>query len=302
MVKLLQYRGRIGHAVHGFGYKPDPVGHMYNLFFRHPASAIDPSTLPKRTRNVLSAPSPWDQGQTGSCFGHGMGGQITTTFAAHGKPLATPVSPSFIYKITRAVDRPSPAVPLQDEGSQPNSGVRALALWGAALEGEVDGGRTAASPDYASFLEQHVNTEPKLGDLEKAGKRLITNFNAISDNDAQKLVSCMQALAGGHTVGIAVDAGNDKFQGADGKLPLGFCGSVPDHWIFLLDYAYVGALRADGDLPASMAGLSDSQRLWLLQNSWGRFWPSATCSGRIWVDDDFIARGTFNLLVTNLGL
>jgi len=112
----------------------------------------------------------------------------------------------------------------------------------------------------------------------------------------------MQALAGGHMVGIAVDAGNDKFQGADGRSPLGFCGSSPDHWIFLLDYAYVGALRADGDLPATMAGLSDSQRLWLLQNSWGLQWPAYTLSGRIWVTDDFISKGTFNLLVANLGI
>lgn len=231
-----------------------------------------------------------------------MAGQITTTFAAHGKALESPVSPSFIYKITRAVDRSDPTIPLVDEGSYPNSGVRAMALWGGALSSEVDGGRTATSPDYASYLEQHVNDDPKLGDLLSAGRRIFTNFNAIADNDPQKLTSCMQALAGGHSVGIAVDAGNDKFQAADGRRPLDFCGDSPDHWIFLLDYAYVGALRADGDLPDSMQSLSDSQRLWLVQNSWGLSWPSYTLTGRIWVTDDFIDDGTFNLLVTNLGL
>ena len=258
MAKLLQFRGLVGHPVHGFGYKPDPVGHRYNMFFLHPAASVDPATLPARTRNFQYAPPIWNQGQTGSCFGHGMAGEITTTFAAHGRALSSPACPDFVYKITRMVDRPDPKVPLQDTGSAPNSGVRALGLWGCALESEVDQGRTASSPDYTSNLEAVVNRDPKLGDLEKAGKRIITGFNAIADNDSQKILHDQQALATGHAIGTGVDAGNDTFQGATGETPLGYCGSEPDHWIYIVDYATVGALRADGELPASMSGLPDT--------------------------------------------
>ncbi len=302
MAKLLQFQNQIGHPVHGFGLIPDPKGHRYNGFHLHPAAAIDPSTLPPRTRNAKVAPPIWNQGQTGSCFGHGMAGQITTTFAAHGKPLPSPVSPDFVYKVTRAIDRVNVNTPLQDVGSQPNSGVRALALWGADVESETDGGRTATSPDYTSYLEAHVNDEPKLGDMEKASKRIITGFNQVADDDPDKLVKLRQSLASGHTFGTGIDAGGDNFQRADGRQPLGFCGSEPDHWIHIVDYAYVGQLRKDGDLPPSMASLPDTTCLWDLWNSWGFLWPAFTSAGRIWVTDDFVLRGCFGTLVTNLGV
>jgi hypothetical protein len=301
MGSLLQFQGR-GSPTHGFGFHLDPAGHQYNKFFLHPASRVSAASLPRRTNNARVAFPIHDQGRTGSCFGHGMAGQVTTTLAARGKPLPSPASPDHIYRITREVDRPDPTVPLQDSGSAPNSGVRALALWGLALESEVDGGRTSSSPDYTSYLEAHVCDSSKLGELEVAGKRLLSGFNAIADNDPQKLLQYQQSLASGHAVGTGVDAGNNAFQGADGRLPLGFCGAEPDHWIFILDYAYVGALRADGDLPSTMAGLPDTDLLFLLQNSWGFLWPSYTRAGRIWVTSDFVARGAFNSLATNLGV
>jgi hypothetical protein len=237
-----------------------------------------------------------------SCFGHGMAGQITTTLAAHGRALPSPISPNFVYKVTRAIDREHPAIALTDVGSQPNSGTRALALWGADIESEVDGGRTATSPDYTSFLEAHVNDEPKLGDMERAGKRILAGFNAVADDDPQKLLKLRQALASGHTFGTGIDAGGDAFQRADGRQSLGFCGPDPDHWIHIVDYAYVGQLRKDGDLPATMASLSDTTCLWDLLNSWGFLWPAYTLAGRIWVTDDFVLRGCFGTLVTNLGI
>ena len=301
MGSLKQFQGR-GSPTHGFGFHQDPAGHQYNKFFLHPASRLSVATLPSRTNNVKVAFPIHDQAQTGSCFGHGMAGQITTTFAAKGRPLPSPASPNHIYRITREVDRPDPSQPLQDSGSAPNSGVRALATWGCALESDVDGGRTAASPDYASYLEAHVNDNSKLGELEDAGKRILSGFNAIGDNDSQKILQYQQSLVSGHAVGTGIDAGNNVFQGATGNLPLGYCGNQPDHWIFILDYAYVGALRADGDLPSTMVGLLDTELLFLLQNSWGFAWPSYTRTGRIWVTSDFVARGTFNTLATNLGV
>jgi hypothetical protein len=301
MGKLLQFQGKVGHPMHGFGLIPDPKGHRYNGFHLHPAAALDPATLPQRTRNAKLVPPIWNQGATGSCFGHGMAGQITTTLAARGRALPSPISPAFVYKVTRAIDRESSSTRLQDTGSQPNSGVRALALWGADVESEVDGGRVATSPDYTSFLEAHVNDEPKLGDMERAAKRILVGFNAVTDDDPDKLLKLRQALASGHTFGTGVDAGGDAFQKADGRYALRFCGPDPDHFIHIVDYAYVGQLRKDGDLPATMAELPDTTCLWDLFNSWGFLWPARTLAGHIWVTDDFVQRGCFGTLVANLG-
>lgn len=281
-MKKKQFKGIIGHPTVGFGLIPDPVGHRYNAFFLHPASKVAAAALPKATNNVIYAPPVWNQAQTGSCFGHGMAGQITTTFAARGRALPSPACPRYIYDVTREIDRPDPSQKLTDEGSQPNSGVRALSLWGLALESEMDSGRTADSPDYSSHLEAHVNDDSKLGELEAAGKRIITGFNAIADDDPNKILQFQQALAAGCAVGIGVDAGSDAFQSFTGQGVLDYCGAEPDHWIFMVDYRTNAASKPE----------------FLIQNSWGKgLW---TPDGRAWVTQDFVQRGCFGSLVTNV--
>lgn len=305
MGKLLQFKGQIGHPVHGFGFKKDPGVHgmngLYAPFERHPAALMASGALPASTSNVRFAPPVWDQGQTGSCVGHGTAGMVTTTLAAHGKAPATPVLPRLVYCLARAVDRGNPSQPLQDQGAQPSSVARALGLWGCVLEGEDDGGRTATSPDYTSYLEAHVNDEPKLGELEGAGKRILVGFNSIADADPAKLTKFQQALATGHSVGVAVDAGGDAFQRYDETQgPLDYTGSEPDHWVYLVDFSTVAALRAAGQLPATWTGLADTAVLFLLQNSWGvGQWSQ---SGRAWVTSRFVQLGCFNSLVANLGV
>jgi hypothetical protein len=224
---------------------------------------------------------------------------VTTTLAAHGKPLSSPILPRVVYCLGRAIDRTNPDTPLQDQGAQPNSVARALGVWGCELESDDDGGRTASSPDYSSYLEAHINDEPKLGELETAGNRTLVGFNAIGDTDPNKLVQFQQALATGHCVGIAADAGVDAFQGYDPSAgPLDFTGTDPDHWIFIEDYGTVAALRAAGRIPSSWTGLAPTVLLFLLQNSWNTGWGTA---GKAWVTEAFIQQGAFNSLVANLG-
>jgi hypothetical protein len=299
-MKNIQFKG-IGHPQHGFGLIPDPPGHRYNGFHLHPAAQLRAAALPSASSNLRFAPDVWNQGQTGSCFGHGMAGQITTTIAAHGKPLPSPVRPRVVYAFTRAIDRVDPSVPLQDSGSQPNSGVRALSLWGCVLEGDDDGGRTATSPDYTAYLETHVNDDPKLGEIIAGQTRRLVGFNSIADSDSQKSLKYRQALATGHTIGVGVDAGGDAFQGYDvSKGPLDFTGSSPDHWVFIVDYATALSLRQAGSLPAAWSQIPDTAILFLLQNSWGTgLW---TKTGRAWVTENFVNRGCFMSLVTNLSL
>lgn len=287
-MKSLQFQGRegsglIGHPQHGFGYLPDPSGHRYKGFYMHPAAKASIVNLPKETNNRLYLPPRWSQGQTGSCTGHGMAGAITTTFAAHERPLPMPVSPRVSYALGRAVDRTNPAIPLVDQGAQPNSLVRAYGLWGCVLEAETDGGINATSDEYTAFLEAHVNDDPKLGELEVASQRLLVGFNAIEDGAFNKLLQFQQALAGKYMVGVAVDAGSEAFQDFQGAGVLDYTGSDPDHWVFICDYRKL----ANGSLE------------FLLVNSWGlKNW---TPDGTAWVTQNFVNSGCFNSLVVNLG-
>jgi hypothetical protein len=311
MGNLVQFRARsgelIGHPDHGFGFIRDPGVHgengIYNGFHMHPASRIGAGQLPSMTKNVAYAPAVWNQSQTSSCTGHGLGGAETTTFAAQGKPLAAPVLPRVRYALGRAVDRTDPNTPLQDTGAQPNSLVRAAGLWGVVLESEDDGGRTATSPDYAAYLTAHINDNPMLGELEIGAKRLLVGYNAIADADSQKSLKVQQALAGKYAVTVAVDAGSTAFQSYDEtKGPLDYTGDDPDHEVFLVDYGTVAALLAAGLIPASWQGLDPTAILFLLQNSWGVGAGMWTISGRAWVTQSFVQNGCFNTLVVNLGL
>ena len=302
----------IGHPDHGFGLIPDPAEHRYNGFHLHPASRLKATALPPKSNNLIFAPEVWNQGQTGSCFGHGMAGQITTTFAAHMRALPSAVCPRSLYAMTRAIDRSDPSQPLADMGSQPNSGVRALATWGFVLEAENNGGRIATSPDYTAYLETHVNDEPKLGELIAGKNRLRTlalefettsaiSFNRIADRDPQKSLRFRQALAGGHSIGVGVEAGSEIFQEYDeSKSPLDYTGNAPDHWVFIVDYATALSLRQEGSLPSAWTHIPDTEILFLMQNSWGKgLW---TQTGRAWVTERFIAQGCFGSLVTNLNV
>jgi hypothetical protein len=152
MGNLVQYRTKtgqlIGHPVHSYGYKRDPGVHgkngFYELFERHPASKIGAGSLPDLALLIKWAPGIWNQDKTSSCTGHAFACSETTTLGALGHPLATPVLPRVRYALGRAVDRTNPSQPLVDEGAQPNSLVRAAALWGVVLEGEDTDPTTAS--------------------------------------------------------------------------------------------------------------------------------------------------------------
>lgn len=272
----------IGHPSCGFGLLPDPPGYAYDSVERHVVGLLLTMTYPKETNNVLLAPRVWSQGRTGSCTGHGFACIVHTTLATHHLTPSSRPRPRLIYTLGRAVDRLDPKIPLRDVGAAPNSVVRALGRWGCVLETESDEGESSDA-DYTTYLENHVNDEPKLGELEISGERLVTGFNLIGDYSPDKVALVKTALANGYAVGVAVEAGSERFQSFGGDGVLDYCGDRPDHWVALLDYR----TRQDGSLE------------FLLQNSWGvGLW---TPDGRAWVTTDFVQRGCFNSLVAHLG-
>jgi len=303
MGNLVQYRTKtgqlIGHPVHSYGYKRDPGVHgkngFYELFERHPASKIGAGSLPDLALLIKWAPGIWNQDKTSSCTGHAFACSETTTLGALGHPLATPVLPRVRYALGRAVDRTNPSQPLVDEGAQPNSLVRAAALWGVVLEGEDTDPTT--SPAYEQYLDAHVNDDPKLGELEAGNKRIIVGYNAIADDDPAKATKVMQSLAGNCAVPVAVDAGNDTFQSYDGTTALDYCGADPDHMNCLVGYGLVRALRALGLLPPKMPTMSDDDPLFFDQNSWSPAWG---LQGRAVCTQAFVQQGCFSTLAANI--
>jgi len=283
-VKKKQFRNSIGHPVYGFGLLPNPPGTTFRAIEDHPSYVLisSGSPLPPTTNNVTRAPAVWNQGGTSSCVGHGFACQITTTLANLGRPLPSPAEPRPIYTLSRSVSRSDPSTPLVDSGASPAAGASALSKWGIVLESEDDGDRTADSPDYSDYLAAHINDELTLDEVEHGRDQIVISFNSIVDDDHNKITLYQAALASGHAISAAVDAGCDKFQSYRGGDPLDYCGDDPDHFVCILDYQVQ----------------DDKSVLFLLQNSWGTgLW---TPSGRAWVTSEFVRRGCFGSLVANL--
>jgi hypothetical protein len=289
----------------GLGYRRDPGVHGLNGFYapfqQHRAALLRVAALPLATHNRDVAPPVWDQATTSSCTGHGTAGMVTTTLAARGRALPSPVCPRTTYTLGRAVDRHDPSVKLTDEGAAPNSVVRAISQWGIVLSSETDGGRLASAPDYSAHLAAHVNDEPKLGEIETGARRLVSGFVAIADDVPDKDVQFKKSLASGHCVGVAVAAGTAAFQGYDeARGPMGPTGPDPDHWIFCVDYSTAGELRAAGEYPSTWPGVPDDEVFFLFQNSWGvKQW---TATGRFWATLTFVQQTCKNSVVAVLGV
>lgn len=278
---------KIGHPTYGFGLIPDPVGHTYyNGFQLHAASAL--RSLPDASKLREYIPPIWNQGQTGSCGGHGSAGGIATTQAAKGRPLPSPPSPKDIYANARCIDRipntDGSLSKLVDWGTTPNALVRSMEKWGVPLSSEVNDGLPAEASEYTRYLEAHVNDEPEFLSLEASTRRIITGMNSILATGQQKVTEACQALAGGYAVMAAVAAGNNAFQGFSGEGVLDYTGNAFDHWIYFADYR----TNAKGE------------KEFYLVNSWGEgIW---TPTGTAWVSQKFFMEGTGSVLVANLGL
>jgi hypothetical protein len=247
------------------GFLPDPQGHRYTSFKAtrgHGLKAAAP-----RPRPVHFAAPVSNQGPVGQCVAHGLLDAGFAALRAFGVAIETPFSHRLGYLLARAIDRAAwvpmnqALPPLQDDGSQPNQLVRALALYGCPLAKDVDGGTLDAIPELANReiqLSESIACNPGRWPLD---------FSCVGDNDADKLDQCQAALEGGLPFALAIEAG-PKFDACDGSTVLSSDGLVLNHMIHCLD------------VTTDISG-----RRWLVQNSWGEGWGAF---GRAWVNDGFI--------------
>lgn len=155
-----------------------------------------------------------DQGQTGSCGGHGTSQGLMVAAAVQGILLGFVPSPAGIYTVTRCLER-VPGTPLTDSGVMPADIFNAIALWGVRPLGlgYFDGRLSDVS-------QENVNLEPDLNELETDATHLIVGSYRIDETQGDVLMQAYGAIAklGAIGVGIFVDTQFQQWQPSMGPL------------------------------------------------------------------------------------
>ncbi len=262
----------------GTGYRPVPAGVRQDPWHLHRKSyASEP--ISDAVDMTPYRPPIFDQGQTGSCVGHGTVGAVMTTLAKAGTPASELLCPLSVYRLARCMDRtlswygsPSPP-PLMDDGTDPDLAMHAIATWGIATCRELLGVDGPGS-DYTARLEAEVNREPMLGELEASDAFKLVGQHAILSGGQQRLDDVARALDSGFAVGLAVYASDNRFQCyVGGVLMQAPAVSRCDHWTYLTGF-YTDAT---------------GHRIYRGVNSWGPSWGESgeflACEGVI-LDSD----------------
>jgi hypothetical protein len=195
-----------------------------------------------------------DQGQTGSCTGHGTAQAVYTAWGSLGIPRPFVPSPAGVYTPTRCLDRAAatpagtPLPALTDAGGMPADVMLALAKYGVRpIQAPTLDGR------YSDVDGTNLTYEPNLADLELSGQKIVTGEYRI-DETASDFIALIQAAIAGAKIpcGIAVLVGS-KFMNwnpASGPISSPDDPSSPDsggHWLSLDAYdTYSGGVVFSG--------------------------------------------------------
>lgn len=215
-----------------------------------------------------------NQGQSGSCGGHGSSQGITVACGAAGIDLGFVPSPDGIYKAIRCEERnaSTPAgqdpAPLQDTGIMPSDIPAALANWGVRkMRAPTPDGRNSdvyGPDDVGAGQPTNLNTEPELADDEESRNDLVMGEYRIDETAPDFEDQVCAAIASGCPVGIGifVDTGFERWgEGwAPGRAPIASV-DVNDpngggHWLVITSYRT----------------LADGTRVYRGPNSWDKTW------------------------------
>lgn len=180
-----------------------------------------------------------DQGQTGSCVGHGTAMCESISSTAAGKPLGFVPSPRANYAIARTLGRSSSSVPLDDGGAMPSDMARGADLFGCRpMQGPTPDGRNSDvwGPDDAPA--PNVNLEEDLGDLLVAGQKLAFQVLRIDETQPNFLGQIQAAIAAGWAVGIGIFVDQAFFDMKTSLTSVDFADpNGGGHWICLDAYS-----------------------------------------------------------------
>lgn len=223
-----------------------------------------------------------NQGQTGSCTGHGTAQGIVTAFAAKGDPMPFVPSPAGIYTVGRCVGRApghdGALAPLTDSGAMPADVMAGISLWGVRPMGAQAPGR------FSDQLDSRVNDEPTLGDLEDDAETLLVGEFRIDETAPDVVEQVCRAIAQGYPVGVGIFVDSAFENYAPGAVPIG-APNVNDpngggHWIVLTSYVTNAVGR----------------RVFRGPNSWGPGWGD---SGHFVASEEWV-RAAWDLYCLNV--
>ena len=219
----------------------------------------------------------FDQGQTGSCGGHGSAQLTYTAFGAAGMVLPFIPSPNFIYANTRIEELAGPSLALQDTGIAPTDLITALQLYGirsmlttpGLVSGKTPDGRQSdvwGPTDVAALanIAANVNDKPDMQEHEEGLQNVIAGEYEIpvgqtgtggTDDNMASIISITKRPVG---VGLFVDS--SVMQWKAGMTPIDSINmNDPEgggHWV-----------SCDSYTTMEVNGLS--QRVYEIPNSWG---------------------------------
>jgi hypothetical protein len=256
---------------HFHGYIPDDASGRY----QKPASLLLKASGAVAQASLVGCEAPiLNQGQTGSCGGHGTTQAAYTALNAAGfSPLTVP-SPRILYALARIMQRTNASQGLADSGVMPSDLLTVLRQYGikpmaptVTPDGRYSDVWGPGDLTGLPLAQPNVNTEPDLLDLETSGLKLLTGEYRIDESDptlAQQILASVNAKAPGG-VGIFVDSAFMSWDPSTGPIksinladPQG-----GGHWL-ALTYGYT--------TPAGVVVLGGP-------NSWGAEWPVTAGSG-----------------------
>lgn len=221
----------------GMGYIPDSLANRRTQEPAHKLIAkIHKVAAPPKSHSLWSFNAPiFDQGQQGSCTGHGSAQGIYTSLSARGHNLPFVPSPREIYAVTRILERPLPAkgkapAKLTDSGAMPTDIITTISKFGVVAIGPM-----ASDGRFSDVEDSNVNAEPDLLTLEGAGLNLEIGAYRIDETATNAVDQIVACIAAGITVGIGF-ACDSIFQGYDpSKGPLDTINlndpEIGGHWV-----------------------------------------------------------------------
>lgn len=148
-----------------------------------------------------------DQGQSGSCVGHGTAQGVAISCASTGVALGFVPSPRTNYAVVRTLEKSAPTDALTDSGAMPADMMTALSGFGCRpIRPPTPDGRNSDIWTAADTTAEppNVNVDEDLGDLLTAGQKVLTGEYRIDETAADFLTQIEAAITAGYAVGIGI--------------------------------------------------------------------------------------------------
>lgn len=190
--------------------------------------------MPEACSHEASEAPIMDQGSSQGCLAHGTSQILCINANAAGAPLPFVPSQDEVYKVLRALERGGNLAPLTDTGGYPADVMAAVSRWGVKAMGP-----TPPDGRFSDVWPEHVNEEPRLGDLEKAEAYLVVPEYRIDEFASDVVLQVQQAIVGGFAVGISFFADQAFMSFTAGAPPVGapnMAGPGGGHWSVLDSY------------------------------------------------------------------